>query len=366
MKVNFLKSITILSLTSVMFISCQEDDSNLSGKTATENYNSVNENDPYVQKILAMGFNIKNIKELKDFYLVESDIMFPKDGNISGTAEKSAQAHANSLVSMENITTIKVAFHNSLPISGNDNWRDAIAAAMNDWNSITGSRVNFIMSDINNYDIIIGADQDILSNGVPASAYLPALGKPGYQIIINLDAADNRVFSESEKKHIIKHELGHTIGFCHTNGPLRGEHTDAGGFNTILYTPNGFGSNQDPDSVMNTATPLSFIFSNYDLYAVRYLYPEIYSMNEMISYPLENASIYGSGGFDIFWRASFILNQDIKMEVFLENVLVHSSIQKNDGNAYIGNYGDGQYKIKISSPSNSSSFDIVTFYYVND
>ena len=99
MKVNFLKSITILSLTSVMFISCQEDDSNLSGKTATENYNSVNENDPYVQKILAMGFNIKNIKELKDFYLVESDIMFPKDGNISGTAEKSAQAHANSLVS---------------------------------------------------------------------------------------------------------------------------------------------------------------------------------------------------------------------------------------------------------------------------
>jgi len=366
MKFNFLKSIVLVTITGIIAISCQSDDSDSLIDNKINDSKPLNENDPSLQKILAMGFNLKNIQELKDFYLVENDILFSKNEYISQTTGKPAQAHYNSLVSMENVNIIKVGIHNSIPSSGNDNWRNAIAAAISDWNAISDCRVNFTITVPAECDILIGSDEGILPLNTPASAILPISGQPGFQIAINLDAINDRVFSEDEKKHILKHEFGHTIGFCHTNGPLRGEDTDQSGFNLINYTPTGFGGNQDPYSVMNTGTALSFVFSSYDLFAARYLYPELYSMSEMISYPVEGSTIYGSGSFDISWRSSFILEQNITIEVFLENVLVKTTTEKNDGNTYVGNYGDGQYKIKISSPSNSNTFDLVNFYYVND
>lgn len=366
MKLNFFKSIALLGLTGLIVISCQSDDSDSLTINTVNEKKPLNESDPSVKKILSMGFNLNNIEELKDYYLVENDILFSKhDTNLQNTG-KPAQAHSNSLVSMDNVNIINVGIHNSLPSSGDDNWRNAIVAAINDWNSISDCRVNFTITATSEADILIGSDEGILPPNTPASAILPISGQPGFQIAINLDAANNRVFSEDEKKHILKHELGHTIGFCHTNGPLRGEDTDPSGYNVIQYTPTGFGSNQDPSSVMNTGTVPSLVFSSYDLFAARYLYPELYLMSEMISYPLDGTTLYGSGGFNISWRPSFILEQNIKIEVFLENVLVKTITEKNDGNSYIGNYGDGQYKIKISSPSNPNSFDIQSFYYVND
>ncbi|WP_269235296.1 M57 family metalloprotease [Flavobacterium flavigenum] len=368
MKFKFLKSSLFLSLASLCVMGCQDDDSNVEGinNNSTDKNNSLilNDKDPVVIKLLDLGFNLKNIEEYEDFFLVENDILFNKNEKKSETVSKTAQVHANSLVFMENVNNITVRIDSSIPASGNDNWRTAIATAISDWNNIIDCRINFTITTNSTADILIGSDGNILPNNNPAAAFLPSNGKPGSQIAINLDAANNTVFSEKEKEHIIKHELGHTIGFYHTDGPSKGEQTTS--FNWIQYTPSGYGTNQDPNSVMNAGWPYSFILSSYDIFSAKYLYPDSYFINELISFPLENTTIYNSGSFETTWRPSFIPEANVKIEIFVEGLLVKTSIEKNDGHTIISAYGSGNYKIKISSQSNSNLYDESSFYFVND
>ena len=67
------------------------------------------------------------------------------------------------------------------------------------------------------------------------------------------------------------HELGHCIGFRHTNWDIKGEGISSVGANYIPNTPN-----QDSNSVMNggTASYSWNGFSSYDISAVKYLYPD--------------------------------------------------------------------------------------------
>ncbi|GGF17401.1 M57 family metalloprotease [Flavobacterium limi] len=368
MKFNFLKSSLFVGFATLCVMSCQDDDSNVEAindnSTVKNNSLNLNDKDPIVIKLIDMGFNIKDIKEYNSFFLLEDDILFLKDNKHSLTG-KSNQVYSNSLVTMANVNNITIRIDTSIPTSGTDNWRTAIASAINDWNNIIDCRVNFTITTNTTADILIGSDGNILPNNNPAAAFLPSNGKPGSQIAINLDAANNRVFSEQEKEHIIKHELGHTIGFYHTDGPSKGEQTAL--FNWIQNTPSGYGTDQDPNSVMNSGWPYSFIFSSYDLFAARFLYPELNSINDTILYPIEGDYVVNSGAYlDISWRPTFTPDNQIQIDVFVEENLVISSNIPNNGYYLLYTPGPGQYKIKLSSISNPNIFDTVNFGFQND
>ncbi len=77
---------------------------------------------------------------------------------------------------------------------------------------------------------------------------------------------------ESQKTYNLVHELGHCIGFRHTNWYSLGEGSGSVGANQIPGSPTS-----DSNSVMNGGTALNSWkgFSNWDIFSVKYLYSDV-------------------------------------------------------------------------------------------
>lgn len=226
-----------------------------------------------IQKITNLGLNGKTAVDMGDYYLVEGDIMVTKSALNAGNSQKSLlkQAQWSSLVTMYNVQRITLYVDPSIPTSGSDNWREAVQAAISEWNS-TNSSIRMSYTTNPSADIIISSDKGSLGNNVLAQGSWPDGYKPGKTIIINLDFLSDYQMSASQKKYNVVHELGHCVGLRHTNW-YGSEPTGT----TIPNTPNS-GSNPDPNSVMNGGTALNSWngFSNYDLIAFSTLYPTNY------------------------------------------------------------------------------------------
>lgn len=214
--------------------------------------------------ILAMGYDSEDIEEYDDFYLVEGDIMFPRDlsfyqQNQGGTK----QLQSASLVSLTNVASMAVFVDASIPTSGTDNWRSAVSLAINDWNGITCTKVFFTeATSIATADIVVKSDNGTLNDGVLASAGFPSSNQPFNQVLVNLNSLSNMTILEGQKRYIMVHELGHCIGFHHTDGGA-GIHITG----TAIV---------DPQSVMNAGAstiPSWSSFSTNDMKAVQILYP---------------------------------------------------------------------------------------------
>lgn len=252
---------------------------NCSHKELDRNEIEIFENNPVIEKLLEMGFKLENIQELDEFYLVEGDLMFSKDINDYNKKKNASvsesiygrHASTNNLVSQTNASSMTVYIHSSVSGSGVDNWTSAITNAMSDMNSISGSKVNFVISNNSSTaDIIIKSDNGSLANGYIAAAGFPSNGKPYNTVLINLDYSNNITVSEGSKRYNMVHELGHCIGLRHTNWEAEG--TGPYGANYIPNTPT-----QDSNSVMNSGTAnYSWNgFSTYDIVAITYLYPSL-------------------------------------------------------------------------------------------
>jgi hypothetical protein len=227
--------------------------------------------DPLVAKLISMGFRADMIEDKGDYYLVEGDISISKK---ELSLQKPTQAMTQYLVSDSKIINVIVKADNSIPSSGVDNWRYEIQQAINDWNSINGSKITMSYNEsASNPDITIMSDNGSLNDNVIAASEFPSSsGNPGWRIRINLDFLSNMTVSLSTKQYNIVHELGHCIGFRHTNWVSRGEENAV----TVPGTPG-----DDPNSVMNGGTALYSWngFSNYDISAAIALYTDGYWQN---------------------------------------------------------------------------------------
>jgi hypothetical protein len=366
MKINYFKSLTMLLLSSMVITSCQNDADPVISPTidpVMSNSNPANESDPFVIKLTKMGFELKNIEEFKDYYLVEGDIIFDKSKkNITG---KPNQYYTNSLVGMNKINNITVRMDSSMPTSGVDDWRTAVNSAITYWNGIPGSRVNFIFTTNATADITITSDNGFLKDNTIAAAGFPSNSNPGVSIMINLDFSSNISVLEGQKSYNIVHELGHCIGFRHTNWVTRGEEINPNGINlganNIPYTSN------DSASVMNGGTALNSYsgFSTGDNYSARYLYPD-HNTDLVILTPYDN-STYMTGGpaFNFYWKSKLIDEPNVKVEIFVDGILYTTFNTPNDG--YDQAYSPDSYTtIKISSITNPNNYDMINFSHAID
>lgn len=231
------------------------------------------------QFIKNLGYQDAEIRDIGEEYVVDGDILFAKDVlPQSATLDddpKTKQYGTNYYVGYNRQPNITVRIDPSLNAIAGD-----IQIALNMWNNVPNNRLQFNLVTHTNQDILITNAVIDRVLGVCGVAFFPINGRPGNLVRIDLGFITGIGISQAQRRALIAHELGHTIGFRHTNWqgwgePLSG--TDPGNgarFSAqhILGTPLG----NDPNSLMNARTcntDVGNTLSNFDIIAMQFLYP---------------------------------------------------------------------------------------------
>lgn len=251
----YLRKIQFLFLALSMFLfACSKDN-------VTADANADDKTEKLVSYLETQGFKKDKIVLKGDQFILDGDVVISKED-----VEKRLANDANPdripygehwrgmyLVSNTYNTNVRLYIDPAVPSA----WRTAIQGAVNNWNAVNGTRLG--MSIINSPSgvytrIFMGFE----SASWIARAYLPASnGRPGVSVEIN---SNYNSLAASQKLFAITHELGHTIGFYHTN-------QTSGIF--ITGTPS-----VDANSVMNSFVLPWNGFTAGDVLATQILYPQ--------------------------------------------------------------------------------------------
>lgn len=238
--------------------------------------------------IIASGFDSTKVTDHGDFYLIEECIIIDKKALNEGRYDVLKQFPENAHARTTNLVggnpginkTIRVKIDSSIPTSGVDNWRTEIQQALQDYNSIRNFRLKFQLVTTGSYDILIRAaypnEFGSIHNSVIAAASWPTNGNPGNSIAINLTFNNNWTVPSAVKRYNINHEIGHCLGFRHTNWSLVGEPANYPGYPDYPGAIHIQGTWDDVDgSVMNAGTPTHSWngFNWIDALAFKTVYP---------------------------------------------------------------------------------------------
>jgi len=168
-------------------------------------------------------------------------------------------------------------------------WEEAVDRAIEDWNTVIDDFCIRFVTVEHSYeaDIMIISDEDSFNpNSLDASGYLGLAGIPTNNLdpypYIWIDL-ESEFFEDSEdnallKSNLITHELGHCIGFRHTD-----QIASIGGYNEIPNMPES-----DPASVMNSIISEEYVsFSYHDKIAIAYLYGDCENIKDPKEDPIE-------------------------------------------------------------------------------
>jgi len=260
-----MKKLLLFILPALFLFSCKKDDL----KREKQNEDTSNRVWQYIKKL---GFTDSEIKDIGDNYLVDGDILFPKNSNpdfsvFGGPAtEQYSAANAVGFNIQPNIT---VRIDPSMNAFINE-----INGAIAIWNNVLNSRVRFTLTNATNQHILITNVN--LGSGTCGAGVFPMNGLPGQTVQINGPLISANSFAQRQRT--IAHELGHCIGFMHTNWMINGEQRSGQGPNGGYFsTQHVFGTPAwtDENSLMNGrecgigATALSA----FDIIALEFMYP---------------------------------------------------------------------------------------------
>ena len=256
----------------------------LTASCKRENVATLNEVSPTaLQKIKAQGFSTDNVRKVDNGYLVEGDIVLTEENlNAQSTspnlliASDEQYRTTNLVKALPRTITVSV----SGTLAGLAVWSAATDALISRYNALA-LQVKFQrVASSGNVDII-GFDQGpsggyitLGSSGFPTSA-----GDPYNQIKMNTNvqaygANPNQGYITS----VLQHEMGHCIGFRHTDyfnralscgGSKSNERAGTIGAILIPGTPSGF----DAESFMLACSAgTDRTFNPNDIIALNYLY----------------------------------------------------------------------------------------------
>jgi hypothetical protein len=222
------------------------------------------------ERIVTMGFRRDMIVDEGDHFRVEGDVIIEKR-NLTGPRLDQArtpvrgpayQWHTTNLVSQANMARgLRV---NLSGISGNSAWTNAVRSALNNYSTPQGNKIH--ISEGTPADITFSFGT--LPAGVIAQASFPASGLPGTTVTISTAYASS--LSSSQKRWAMVHEIGHTIGYRHSNWQANGESSTPFGAIQVPGTPSS-----DLGSVMQAVLPSGSWsgFNSYDVLTNQYAYP---------------------------------------------------------------------------------------------
>ena len=251
MKKNLLFPLFVLIF---IFSNCKKNDLKPNAKTNN-----------YTIALLKMGFDTSGIIDMGSYFVVEKDIVINKSELL--THPRQAYSSTSQLVDPSKQRSITVRIDPSVySAAANFNWSAEVPQAIAEYNSLETSNIRFQLVSTPSADIVIKTGFNGSTN-VIAEAPLPSGGNPGSFVQINTNFSGTN--SSSDKKWSLIHELGHCIGFKHTNWY---DATGTGPFPAVGNSPND-GSNRDWMSIMHASHLGHNIFSDWDLYAISFLYP---------------------------------------------------------------------------------------------
>ncbi|MBO9672297.1 MAG: hypothetical protein J7577_02560 [Sphingobacteriaceae bacterium] len=211
---NFL-SMAALCLLFTTFYSCK------SNNTESEVQNKTDISADKLAKIKSLGFSTDNLRKIDEGYLVEGDIVLTEDnltetskGTDLNIAETEQYRTTNIVTSLPRVVTVSVT---NLP----QVYSDAVNTMISRYNSL-GLRLTFQRASAGakgDIDIVgfnegpSGGFITLGSSGFPTSS-----GAPYSQVKMNTNAAaygtnPNLLYLAS----VLQHEVGHCIGFRHTD-----------------------------------------------------------------------------------------------------------------------------------------------------
>lgn len=255
-----------------LFTSCNKD--------LSENQNEQVSLNSAKEVLRKQKFDIAGLIEMKDHYVVEGDIMISKK-MLGSTLKRHAIANPELPISIANQNDIKIYFDNTIPATSL--WRTGMNHAIAEYNylntSVGNSNLRFREVSSLPADIIVSSTTTAESGNYWAVASFPYDGKPGNSLLINFDH-DESGFTYEQKKYVMMHELGHCIGFRHTDWSMT-ENFDPYGNNIygaywITNTPYGDATDPDPSSLFRRYLDIGSInqyFTYWDKYAISSLYP---------------------------------------------------------------------------------------------
>lgn len=248
-----------------------------------------------IQRLIEMGYRSDMIETFKDYFVVEGDILIPKSSLVTPVDKSSTGLKGGPQFQWRDPAWVPapdqptpgsrwITVHNDPSMAG---WADAAQSAIYEWNAATNERIHFFMTQSLPADIILIADAD-LPGDICAAGRTPSGGAPGNRVRIN-PAHDTLTFAD--KKLMMVHELGHTLGFRHTDVPtLPGEDEATRIGNTPLT---------DGASVMNTGlcgTDWAG-FSDGDYWAIRTLWQPFAPYPVSVTYADGRPTISWSGDY---------------------------------------------------------------------
>lgn len=209
-----------------------------------------------IQKIAAQGFSTDNVRKVENGYLVEGDIVLTEQNlNVQSNSPslviaKSEQYRTTNLVkALPRVITISV----SGTLAGLTVWSDATDEFIRRYNAL-GLRITLQrVGSGGNVDIVgfnEGPSGGYITLG--SSGFPDAAGNPYPQIKMNTNAqAYGSNPNQGYITSVLQHELGHCIGFRHTDyfnralscgGHKSNEQAGTIGAINIQGTPTGFDS----------------------------------------------------------------------------------------------------------------------------
>ena len=247
----------------VAFISCKKDAATVQDEISQD----------VLDKVYGLGFSNKNVLKTEDGYIVEGDIFLSDADLNSSPSMQFLRVGSEEQYRTFNLVT---ALPRTITVSISSRLPSSYVAALDE----ALARYNALGLLITFQRVASGADIDVVKgNGnYLASAGFPTSGGAPYgQVKINSNAMGGQ--PQSTVATVIAHELGHCIGFRHTDymnrayscgGQAVNEGSGSVGAVLIPGTPSG----PDPNSWMLSCigSGQNRPFNNNDRTALQYLY----------------------------------------------------------------------------------------------